>query len=354
MKISRTLALLDFIFELASGAAVFLASAYGPEIYDRWNIKIGSKDPLFLSSLSTVKGVLQGFKLTMIHLTREGGLRQFFTKKLTFSLPFLATFWIVAVIFLYYWVWKLYLHVVRRFKRSYMIFVVYALLCQFAITMLFKYFFMTFCEPYSSKELDDQVKRIFEEVGFPDTCIYVMSNMETQMGDKEQKLTLNAFFVGSKDNGKVVFTEDMLKESPPEEIIGILYHEIGHWYYSHIFTRSAASMVLEGILAMLSTYPLDRDSDVPLPLQICDNIAEISSPAHCLTKAIFNIITQYHELQADSFAKDHGSAHGLSASLIRMALNGKTCPDSNRLYSATHETHPSYLHRIRTLRQSSV
>jgi len=58
----------------------------------------------------------------------------------------------------------------------------------------------------------------------------------------------NAYFYGFGNNKRIVIFDTLMKHNTNDEIVAIIGHELGHWYYSHNLKNIFISFVRNAIL----------------------------------------------------------------------------------------------------------
>ena len=75
-------------------------------------------------------------------------------------------------------------------------------------------------------ELRDKIVKLAKKLNFPLTKILVV-DQSTRSSHS------NAYFYGFGKNKRIVIFDTLMKHNTTDEIVAIIGHELGHWYYSH-------------------------------------------------------------------------------------------------------------------------
>jgi STE24 endopeptidase len=85
--------------------------------------------------------------------------------------------------------------------------------------------------------LKEEIEECARELKFPLKKIYVVD--ASKRSDHS-----NAYYFGFGSNKRIVLFDTLLKQHENQkEIVAIVYHELGHWYYSHPLKMIMASIV---------------------------------------------------------------------------------------------------------------
>jgi heat shock protein HtpX len=209
--------------------------------------------------------------------------------------------------------------------------------------------------------LVDTVERLALAAGIPAPRVYVCPQEAP-----------NAFATGrNPQNGAVAITQGMLRGFPPDEVAGVLAHEIAHIKHRDVLISTIAA-VLAGVISyagyMLMFFGGGQRSDSPL--------GAFGALAMILLAPIGALIIQLaisrsREYAADSYAGDlTGSPLALAAALERLQSRNERIPtDSNPAFHSLFivqplsagetlgswfSTHPSTAKRIAALRRQAA
>jgi STE24 endopeptidase len=94
--------------------------------------------------------------------------------------------------------------------------------------------------------LQPRVEVLVAEAGIPVGEVLVMDA-------SRQGSHTNAYFIGFGSTRRIVLWDTLLIEHPPDEVISILAHEIGHWRHDHI-VKGLALGAVGGLAGMLGLW----------------------------------------------------------------------------------------------------
>lgn len=208
-------------------------------------------------------------------------------------------------------------------------------------------------EPLSDGELKQKIESLAKSLNFPLSKLYVID------GSKRSNHS-NAYFYGFFNNKRIVLFDTLISQmDSDEQILAVLGHEIGHWHYSHTLRMLTIAQV--HTFAVFFTFSLINKNNkifesfgfhnMPyLPIIISFTLfSMISSPAETLISFLMNMLSRYHEFQADMFAKQLNMASDLIQALLKLSVKNKGMLWPDPLYSAWHHSHPPILERIKAL-----
>jgi STE24 endopeptidase len=103
--------------------------------------------------------------------------------------------------------------------------------------------------PLQDGELKSQLIHYARSVDFPLQNIFVMD------GSKRSSKA-NAFFSGFGKRKKVVLYDTLLDQHPPDELVAVLAHEVGHYKKKHILLGMITSVLHVGLLLFFLQKPV--------------------------------------------------------------------------------------------------
>ncbi|KAJ3085354.1 CAAX prenyl protease 1 [Quaeritorhiza haematococci] len=203
--------------------------------------------------------------------------------------------------------------------------------------------------PLEEGELKDKIHALAARIGFPLTKLFVID------GSKRSSHS-NAYFYGFFKNKRIVLFDTLLEHSENEEVCGVLAHELGHWKHNHItktliITQTHLFLIFYLFAGFIHFDPLYKsfgfDSQ---PILIGFLLFQyIYMPVESVAGFAMNILSRFHEFQADHFAKSLGYAKVLKSALVKLHTKnlGNMNPDS--LYSQWHYSHPPLVERLNAI-----
>lgn len=98
--------------------------------------------------------------------------------------------------------------------------------------------------PMRPSPLRTQIQDLAAKAGIPDAPIYVVDK-------SKQTETTNAYVTGIGSSARIVIWDTTLKRMPPDQVLAIVGHEMGHYVLKHLYLGFA-----EAILGLLFALPL--------------------------------------------------------------------------------------------------
>ena len=172
---------------------------------------------------------------------------------------------------------------------------VFTLLTPILITPLFYK-----VQPLENKDLTNRILSLTKRAG--------MEVKQVEVIDASTKTTtVNAYFTGFSGDRRIVLYDTLLTGYTPNQIEVVLAHEMGHWYYHHVFL-SVLGLGVVGWLGLFVLRWLLNRTWRPLKLRGPADIGglpyvlAVVAIASMLSLPIQNGISRYAERQADWFA----------------------------------------------------
>jgi STE24 endopeptidase len=148
----------------------------------------------------------------------------------------------------------------------------------------------------------------------------------------------------------------------PDEITGVLAHEIGHYKKGHIWKM----FIIQTFISGLSLFFVKLFTEIPLFLQMF----ELTDTPY-ITKFIFSVIyinsffwllkfpvtllSRKHEFDADTYSgKITGKPDFIIQALIKLIKDNMGNPYPAPLYSNLYYSHPPLSERITNLNKSKI
>ncbi|OOZ40211.1 peptidase M48 [Solemya pervernicosa gill symbiont] len=195
-------------------------------------------------------------------------------------------------------------------------------------------------EPLEEGELRDRIEALLERCGFASNGIFIMD------GSKRSSHG-NAYFTGLGKQKRIVFFDTLIESLTPEEIEGVLAHELGHFRMHHIPKRILSSAVISlGALALLgwlvSASWFYSDLGVSTPSNhVALALFMLVSPAFgFFLTPLFSWFSRKHEYEADDFAAAQSTPEHLISALVKLYKENASTLTPDPLYSAFHDSHP--------------
>lgn len=167
----------------------------------------------------------------------------------------------------------------------------------------------------------------------------------------------NAFFTGFGRTRRIALYDTLLEKHPPEEILAVLAHEIGHWRLRHVPRQLAFGLADLGLLLALLGWALNSPAffaafgvtGTPVGLGLL-LAGVVFRPFSLLTATLGLALSRHHEFQADAFAAQaSGGGGALGSALKRLCADQLAHPQPHPLAVVLHHSHPPLLARLRAL-----
>eukprot|EP01006_Ploeotia_vitrea_P050005 TRINITY_DN67399_c6_g4_i1.p1 TRINITY_DN67399_c6_g4~~TRINITY_DN67399_c6_g4_i1.p1 ORF type:complete len:434 (-),score=54.27 TRINITY_DN67399_c6_g4_i1:251-1552(-) len=209
-------------------------------------------------------------------------------------------------------------------------------------------------EPLEEGEIRTGIEKLAARLHFPLKKLYKVD------GSKRSGHS-NAYMYGLWKNKRIVLYDNLLDQmkEDPQQIFGVLAHELGHWSYGHTWCNLAIGIVtINAMLAAFNTCNTDAIYEMfgftigerkPTMIGLVLFMMFVWSPVETLLNFLMHILSRKFEYQADGFSVALGYADPLKAALIKLNIENKGSLDPDWLYSTLHHSHPPLTHRLRAI-----
>lgn len=219
--------------------------------------------------------------------------------------------------------------------------------------LFFVMIFPTFIQPLFNKftplpkgSLRTKIEALAAKLKFPLKKLFVVD------GSKRSSHS-NAYFYGFFNNKRIVIFDTLIDQSTEEEVVAVLAHELGHWYYNHVFvtllTVQVQLFVLFYLFSLLTQLPslfAEFGFGKEQPILVGFLLFQfVYSPVDSVMTFFMNYMTRSKEFQADAFAKRLGYSEQLKAGLITLNKSNLSNVNPDYLYSMYHHSHPPLIQR---------
>ncbi|SEM66193.1 STE24 endopeptidase [Syntrophus gentianae] len=202
-------------------------------------------------------------------------------------------------------------------------------------------------EPIQDTNLREAVMDLANRAGLEVSGIY-------QVDEGKRSRHTNAYFTGLGKTRRIVLYDTLLASSPPEEILAVLAHEIGHWKKRHILKQlifmEIASLGLFYLFSLLLSWPLLYATfGFPQPVTYAGLllIGILVGPFFFFLNPLGAAVLRRFEREADDYSRTlTGTAIPMISALKRLAKDNLSNLFPHPLYVQFYYSHPPLLERI--------
>ncbi|MFC3415635.1 M48 family metallopeptidase [Algoriphagus hitonicola] len=203
--------------------------------------------------------------------------------------------------------------------------------------------------PLEEGELKHRIIHYARSVNFPLDNILVMDG-------SKRSAKANAFFSGFGKRKKVVLYDTLLDQHPPEELVAVLAHEVGHYKKKHIVLGMITSVFQVGLLLfLLSQFIFSETMSLALggeewsaQLNII-GFTMLFTPISMVIGIGMNWLSRKHEFEADTFAKETFAGKPLAEALKTLSVKTLSNINPHPWYVFVNYSHPPLLKRLEQL-----
>lgn len=203
--------------------------------------------------------------------------------------------------------------------------------------------------PLQDGELKHEIINYAKSVNFPLDNILVMD------GSKRSSKA-NAFFSGFGKRKKVVLYDTLVDQHPPDELVAVLAHEIGHYKKKHIVIGMISSVLQVGLLLFLLAQFIFNEQ-MSLALGADQWSAELNiigftmlfTPISMILGVGMNWLSRKNEFEADEFAKKTFAGEPLAEALKTLSVKTLSNINPHPWYVVLNYSHPPLLERLEKL-----
>ncbi|MFO7800793.1 MAG: M48 family metallopeptidase, partial [Desulfovermiculus sp.] len=206
--------------------------------------------------------------------------------------------------------------------------------------------------PLEDGELKDKILEYARQSGVTIQDILVMD------GSKRSAKS-NAFFTGFGRKKRIALFDTLIAKHPPEELVAVLAHEVGHWKLRHVRKMLLLGLVKTGVLLGLLSGVIRFE-----PLFEAFWLEQVSvhaglvlfllcyTPLSLLLSIGLNHLSRQHEFEADAFAAETTKQpDSLIQALKKLSKDNLSNLTPHPLKVSLEYSHPPVVGRIRALRQ---
>jgi STE24 endopeptidase len=203
--------------------------------------------------------------------------------------------------------------------------------------------------PLEDGELKDKIFEYAKSVDFPLDNIFVID------GSKRSSKA-NAFFSGFGKRKKVVLYDTLLEQHPPDELVAVLAHEVGHYKKKHIIFGMITSVFQVGLmLFLLAQFIFSENMSSALGGQAWSvelniiGFTMLFTPISMILGIGINWLSRKNEFEADEFAKRTFSGEPLAEALKTLSVKTLSNINPHPWYVFVNYSHPPLLERLERL-----
>ena len=205
--------------------------------------------------------------------------------------------------------------------------------------------------PLAEGELKDTLEKYARENDFHLKGIY-------KMDESKRTSKPNAFFTGFGKSRRIVLYDTLLEKYTPDELLGVLAHEMGHYKLKHTPKMVIAAILETGfIFFTLSLFINNRELFAAFKMENLSVYASLLffgflySPISTIISIVMNIFSRKREYEADRFAVETtGKGEELITALKRLSIDTLSNLTPHRLKVFFYYSHPPVLARIQAIK----
>jgi STE24 endopeptidase len=203
--------------------------------------------------------------------------------------------------------------------------------------------------PLPEGELRHAIARYVGGAGFRLENTYVMdgSKRSTKAG---------AFFSGLGRQKKVVLLDTLIERHPPDEVVAVVAHEVGHARLRHLpwlmlGNVASVTLTLFFLSRVVDSATLSRALGADGQVLALNLLAFglLFTPVTTAFGVLLNALSRRFEYQADAFAARSHTPAAMIATLRRLSHDALADPIAHPLYAWLFLTHPAPVDRIRAV-----
>lgn len=203
--------------------------------------------------------------------------------------------------------------------------------------------------PLGEGELKNKIVSYAKSVDFPLDNIFIIDG-------SKRSAKANAFFSGFGKRKKVVLYDTLLEQHPPEEIVAVLAHEIGHYKKKHILLGMIISILQIGLmLFLLAQFIFSETMSLALGGQAWSaelniiGFTMLFTPISMILGIGMNWLSRKNEFEADAFAKETYSGAPLAEALKTLSVKSLSNINPHPWFVFVNYSHPPLLERLERL-----
>ncbi|MDA3819011.1 MAG: M48 family metallopeptidase [Candidatus Delongbacteria bacterium] len=207
-------------------------------------------------------------------------------------------------------------------------------------------------KPLEEGELKEKISEFARRAGFQLDNVYVIDN-------SKRSTRANAYFTGLGKKKRIVLFDTLINDFTPDEIVGVLAHEIGHYKKHHIHKSLVLSLLNTGFVLFLFGLFVGRDAfsqalgaeEAKFHLGAIVFMV-LYSPVSTATGMLMNKLSRNNEGEADDFAAQHGQSQALINALKKLARKNLSNLTPHPWHVFLNYSHPPLAERVKRLKEN--
>jgi STE24 endopeptidase len=203
--------------------------------------------------------------------------------------------------------------------------------------------------PLPASQLRESIADYVRGAGFELTDTY-------QMDGSKRSTKANAFFSGLGRQKKVVLFDTLIARHPPDEVVAVVAHEVGHARLRHLPWLLIGNVASVTLTLFLLSRVVDSAA-LSLALGAAEHALALNllafgvlfTPVTTAIGVVLNGVSRRFEYQADAFAARTHAPAAMIAALRRLSSDALADPTAHPLYAWLFLTHPAPVDRIRAI-----
>lgn len=208
--------------------------------------------------------------------------------------------------------------------------------------------------PLEEGALRERLLRYAERVRFPVAGIFVIDG-------SRRSTKANAFFTGFGAGRRIALFDTLIEAHEPDELEGVLAHEVGHAKRRHVAKSVAISIVNTGVVFFLLSIALTHEGlfaafGVGQPSVHAGLIffALLYTPVDMVLSMLLQAFSRKNEYEADAYAAETtGAPESLVSALKKLSAENLANLTPHPFYVFLNHSHPPVLRRIAALRAAA-
>lgn len=208
--------------------------------------------------------------------------------------------------------------------------------------------------PLDDVALKQRIEALLARCGFSSSGLFVMDGSKRSAHG-------NAYFTGFGRAKRIVFFDTLLEKLTPQEIEGVLAHELGHYHHRHVLKRIALLAVVSFVLLWGMGQMIDQtwlyDGLKVGAGSTAKGLLMFSLVLPVFTfplSPVFSALSRRNEYEADAYAAKQTAAADLVSALVKLYRDNAATLTPDPLHSLFYDSHPPASQRIAHLRAVSI